>query len=123
MAGQKVNLAKDQQHIRWVIYDFHPERNRLERKSTWPPFRQWINSRADFRIRARLSDGREVSAWLLDALREGEKGNEDAERAIQTLEALGEDRSPFKVIRDWSRTLAPLAPAEASSPQEYLPKE
>ncbi|HKQ79125.1 MAG TPA: NAD(P)-binding protein [Blastocatellia bacterium] len=81
-----VELTGELKHIRWVVYDFHPEENRVERKSAWSPFKQWVNSRFDFCIRARLSDGREVNEWLGKALREGEGEKKDAAEAIQRLE-------------------------------------
>jgi len=113
-----LELKGELRSIQWVIYDLHPELDRVERKSDRRPFQLWVNCRADYRIRVRLSDGREISEWLVDALKKRESGR-DAAREIEKLE---KRPSPFKDIRDWSRSLDALArrPSKASAPQEYL---
>ena len=118
----KVKLTRSIGNVQWVTYDLHPESNRLQRTSTvGPPFAQWVNSYADYRIRARLSDGREVSEWLSDALERGEGPENDQDFETRAaIKRIKETDSKFKQIREWSKNLKPPPPVGASHPADYL---
>jgi hypothetical protein len=98
------------EHIDWVDYDLHPEYGTVQRRamrmnnpSKNQQFRHWINTRDDFWIRVRCSDGSELGEWLTNAIEATPSDNASLKKAcINDLRSEAEKlRKRDYRRRDW----------------------
>lgn len=98
-------------HVAWVDYDHHPEYGSVVRRAMYlkhpaegQHFRHWINTRDDFWIRVRCSDGSEFGDWVSRAVERG--GGGDPALVKQCVADLRQEatrmRDPSYMGRVWS---------------------
>jgi hypothetical protein len=106
-----IHAATAPNHVSWADYDLHPdEGNVVQRRAMWrnltaekaeqgggevnntavtDQFRHWINTRNDFWIRVRFSDGSEIGDWLSKAIARGWPNGEEKLKVFEESESGG----------------------------------